>query len=158
MLQSWTATRLLLRLCAIDQSHWSKFSSRKMSTVIHLIVLRTCSSVTLAFLRTATYIFIGACARFEIAKTILIMMHILNSCPEVLKRFKWRHDNVVLALQSFLCDHVSTKCPSKRVLCDVVTSDNLIRPDQKRDTIPQEILCTAQRPDMSPLLMIQRRK
>ena len=77
------------------------------------------------------------------------LMHVLNFCPEALKRYKWRHDNVVVSLQSFLNAHVSVNCPAKRVLCDVVTAENCIQTDQKRETIPSDILCTSQRPDIT---------
>ena len=75
------------------------------------------------------------------------MLHILNTCPESLDMYSWRHDNVLLKLESFLNGHVAE---GSQVYVDVVTdmSNNVIMVNQSKQTVPIDIVSTALRPDI----------
>ena len=75
------------------------------------------------------------------------IMHVLNACPRMLDRYKWRHDNVLHVLHEFVLECYKDKSNCE-VLCDIVIQNGHIQSDQYKKTIPDDVYLTAERPDL----------
>ena len=75
------------------------------------------------------------------------LLHVLNACPRMLDRYKWRHDNVLHLLHEFVSESFKDK-PDVEVFCDLVISNDIIQFDQCNQTIPDSVYLTAERPDL----------
>ena len=75
------------------------------------------------------------------------LLHVLNACPRMLDRYKWRHDNVLNLLHEFVCESYKDNADVD-VLCDLVISNGIIQSDQCQQTIPDSVYLTAERPDL----------
>ena len=80
--------------------------------------------------------------------------HVLNACPRMLDRYKWRHDNVLHLLHTFVAEHFKNKSDIE-VKCDIVIVNDHIQFDQCIQTIPDYVYLTAERPD---LVIVDKRK
>ena len=76
------------------------------------------------------------------------LKHVLNSCPYSLTsgRYSWRHDSILKFLKSSLSTHHSNP-DSATITADL--PNNYTRPTQSTRTIPEDILLTEQRPDLT---------
>ena len=74
--------------------------------------------------------------------------HILNHCSRALERYKWRHDNILVKLSSFLQDNLKDHPDSPLVKSDVRVCDNKFDLDARICTLPADIIQTSQRPDI----------
>ena len=68
--------------------------------------------------------------------------HILNSCPDALNRYKWRHNQALQIIVQFLKNHCKSNC---RIFADL---DNWRATDNPPSTIPPSILATRSAPDI----------
>ena len=82
------------------------------------------------------------------------LLHVLNACPRLLDCYKWRHDNVLHVLFSFVRDNLKDQCDTE-VLCDIVVANDSIICDKFKKTIPDDVYLTNARPD---LVIVNRKK
>ena len=68
--------------------------------------------------------------------------HFLNSCSEALNRYKWRHDQVLLIIASFLKRHLKVNCS---IYADL---ENWRATENPPGTIPPSALATRSAPDI----------
>ena len=92
------------------------------------------------------------CYRCNVNKETLL--HVLNACPKLLDHYKWRHDNILHELYSFVRDNVKNQ-PDIEILCDIVVSSDTIICDKFKKTIPDDVYLTNSRPD---LVIVNRKK
>ena len=75
------------------------------------------------------------------------MLHVLNACPRMLDKYKWRHDNILHHLHQFVIDNMKDNCDIE-VYCDILVSNDEIACDKFKRTIPDDIYLTNVRPDL----------
>ena len=68
-----------------------------------------------------------------------IMGHILNSCPQMLDRYEWRHNGVLAYLYDIM---MNSKPPGITIYADIEGAK------VNGGTVPPDIMITSQRPDM----------
>ena len=75
------------------------------------------------------------------------IMHVLNSCPRMLDRYKWRHDNMLHIIHDFVVESHKDKSNCE-VLCDIVIQNGHLQSEQYKKTVPDDVYLTAERPDL----------
>ena len=72
-------------------------------------------------------------------KTTATLGHILNSCPQMLDRYEWRHNGVLAYLYDIM---MNSKPPGITIYADIEGAK------VNGGTVPPDIMITSQRPDM----------
>ena len=71
------------------------------------------------------------------------LLHVLSNCSVKLACYSWRHNNILLRLKNFVCEHLS----ELEIHCDLVVENNLFK-SINVNTVPIDICITNLRPDL----------